>query len=98
MHSLFRGLFVVGFLEKDSYFGIWKTEMAIDVATYVGQRFLDSVERCGPERYALIKIRDVDHKVANTAAMHLLRASPSRLGLEPHAGPRPQSGLWHPIR
>ena len=37
MHAFFRGLFVVGLLEKDSYFGVWEAEMAVDVAAYFRQ-------------------------------------------------------------
>jgi hypothetical protein len=42
MHPFLRDLWVVGFLEKDSYLRIRKAEMTVDAAAYLGQRFLNS--------------------------------------------------------
>jgi hypothetical protein len=49
MHTLFRGLLIVGLLEKYPYLRVWKAEPAIDLPTLFRQRLLDGVECCGPE-------------------------------------------------
>jgi hypothetical protein len=70
MHTFFGGLFVVGLLEKDSYLRVRDSEFAVYVAAIFRQRFFDSAKCRRPERNALIKIRKVNDKVAQTAAMH----------------------------
>jgi len=64
MHTLFGGLFVTGLLEKDSYLRVRDTQFAVYVTAIFRHRFLGSVECRRPERNALIKIRNVNNKVA----------------------------------
>jgi hypothetical protein len=70
VHAFFGGFFVVGLLKKDAYLRVWKTESAIYVTAIFSQRFFGSVECCRPEQDALIEVRDVNDKVAETAPVH----------------------------
>src|SRR5215468_1240537 len=70
MHPLLRDLWVAGLLEKDSYLRIRKAEVTVDAAADLGQRFLNSTQRCGPESDSLVKVGDIDDKVGQAASMH----------------------------
>jgi hypothetical protein len=70
MHAFFGNLFVTGLLEKDSYLRIRDTQFSVYVAAIFRQRFFGRVECRRPEQNASIKIRNVNDKVAQTAAMH----------------------------
>jgi hypothetical protein len=70
VHAFFGGLFVAGLLEKDSYLRVRDTEPAVYVAAIFTQGFFGSIKCRRPERNTLIKVRNVNDKVAETAAMH----------------------------
>src|SRR5690348_11424092 len=70
MHPLLEDLWVVGLLEKDSYFRVREPKVAVDAAAYLGQGFFDGAERCGPEFDPLVWVGDINDEVADTAAVH----------------------------
>ena len=44
--------------------------MTVDASAYFGWRLVDNAECCGPERDALVKVRNVDDEVAYAATLH----------------------------
>ena len=70
MHAFFAGLPVTGLLEKNPDLRIRDTQFAVYVAAIFRQTFLGSVKCRRPERNAVFKIRNVNDKMAQAAAVH----------------------------
>ncbi len=69
VHSFFRYLAVAGFLKQDSDFRVGQANAAIDLAACFRCLFLDTINRCCPERDTLVKAGNVNNELTDTAAM-----------------------------
>ena len=69
VHSLFRYLTVVRFLKQNSDFRVWQANATVDLATCSRCLFLNTVKRRCPERDALVKIRNINDELTDTAAV-----------------------------